>query len=121
MELVNYKTMPEWTRTSIPLALLERHNTKEGTYAQMRVLQGNMTFIVFNDDGSQISVDCDIENQPPLIQPQQWHKIDKASDDVRCQLSFYVLQKISYLKKTTYHYPILKYAIWQRLPSLVRC
>lgn len=88
MELVSYKTMPEWTRTSIPLALLERHNTKEGTYAQMRVLQGNMTFVVFNDDGSQISVECDTDNQPPLIQPQQWHKIDKASDDVRCQLSF---------------------------------
>lgn len=88
MELVSYKAMPEWTRTSIPLMLLERHNTKEGTYAQMTVLQGSMTFVVFNDDGSQISVDCDSENQPPLIQPQQWHKIDKASDDIRCQLSF---------------------------------
>ncbi|MEQ4923414.1 SAM-dependent methyltransferase TehB [Proteus hauseri] len=88
MELVSYKAMPEWSRTSIPLMLLERHNTKEGTYAQMKVLQGSMTFVVFNDDGSQVSVDCDSEHQPPLIQPQQWHKIDKASDDVRCQLSF---------------------------------
>lgn len=88
MELVSYKEMPEWTRTAIPLAFLERHNTKEGTYAQMKVLQGSMTFIVFNDDGSQVSVKCDVEHQPPLIQPQQWHKIDSASDDIRCQLSF---------------------------------
>ena len=47
MELVSYKTMPEWTQYIHSFALLERHNTKEGTYAQMRVLQGNMTFVVF--------------------------------------------------------------------------
>ncbi|WP_317189781.1 DUF1971 domain-containing protein [Escherichia coli] len=50
MELVTYKTLPEWHLTAIPLALLERHNTKEGTYAQMRILQGSMTFVLFKDD-----------------------------------------------------------------------
>lgn len=88
MELVSYKTMPEWTKATIPSEFLDRHNAKEGTYAQMKVLQGSMTFILFNEDGTQTSVDCDVVHQPPLIPPQLWHKIEKVSDDIHCQLSF---------------------------------
>lgn len=105
MELVTYKTLPEWHLTAIPLALLERHNTKEGTYAQMRILQGCMTFVLFKDDGEQVFLECDSENQPPLIQPQQWHKIDKASDDVLCQLSFLCTPEDKFFKENDLSLP----------------
>ena len=56
MELVTYKRYLNGTLTAIPLALLERHNTKEGTYAQMRILQREYDILLlFKDDGEQVS------------------------------------------------------------------
>lgn len=37
-ELVCYKTMPVWDKASLPLMFQDRHNTKEDTYAQLRIL-----------------------------------------------------------------------------------
>ncbi|MFV8208465.1 DUF1971 domain-containing protein, partial [Enterobacter cloacae complex sp.6701988] len=74
-DLVCYKTMPVWDKASIPLMFQDRHNTKEDTFAQLKVLQGSLDFIIFGDDGSEQKFTFDTQNQPPVIQPQVWHRI----------------------------------------------
>lgn len=39
--LVCYKTLPVWQKTTIPMAFTDRHNTAEGTWAQLTVLAGD--------------------------------------------------------------------------------
>ena len=38
--LVCYKTLPGWQKTTIPMAFTDRHNTAEGTWALLTVLAG---------------------------------------------------------------------------------
>ncbi|MGG4663859.1 SAM-dependent methyltransferase TehB [Providencia vermicola] len=98
-ELVCYKTMPVWDKASLPLMFQERHNTKEDSYAQLKVLQGSLDFIIFNDDGSEQHFTFDISNQPPIIEPQVWHRISKCSNDMQCQLSFMCKPELKFYKE----------------------
>ncbi|QCJ69447.1 tellurite resistance methyltransferase TehB [Providencia heimbachae] len=98
-ELVSYKTMPVWNKASLPLMFQERHNTKEDTYAQLRVLQGSLDFIIFNDDGSEQHFTFDVNNQPPILEPQVWHQISSCSDDMQCQLSFLCQPEMKFYKE----------------------
>ncbi|HHR5803629.1 TPA: SAM-dependent methyltransferase TehB [Providencia alcalifaciens] len=98
-DLVCYKTMPVWDKASIPLMFQDRHNTKEDTFAQLKVLQGSLDFIIFGDDGSEQKFTFDTQNQPPVIQPQVWHRIADCSDDLRCQLSFLCRPEIAFYKQ----------------------
>ncbi|EPL6454164.1 MULTISPECIES: SAM-dependent methyltransferase TehB [Providencia] len=98
-ELVCYKTMPVWDKASLPVMFQERHNTKEDSYAQLKVLQGSLDFIIFNDDGSEQHFTFDINNQPPIIEPQVWHRISDCSDDLQCQLSFMCKPELKFFKE----------------------
>ncbi len=49
--LLPYKTMPVWTAQSIPKAFLEKHNTKEGTWAKLTILSGSLVFYQLSPDG----------------------------------------------------------------------
>ncbi|EKT55981.1 SAM-dependent methyltransferase TehB [Providencia sneebia] len=98
-ELVSYKVMPVWDKSSLPSMFQERHNTKEGTYAQLRVLKGNLDFIIFSDDGREQQFTFDVNHQPPLIDPQVWHRISSCSDDMQCQLSFLCDPEIKFYKE----------------------
>lgn len=98
-ELVSYKTMPVWDKASLPVMFQERHNTKEDSYAQLKVLQGSLDFIIFNDDGSEQHFTFDINNQPPIIEPQVWHRISDCSDDLQCQLSFMCKPELKFFKE----------------------
>lgn len=98
-ELVCYKMMPVWDKSSLPLQLQERHNTKQDTYAQLRILKGSLDIIIFSPDGDEQRVTCDTSNQPPVIKPQIWHKIAAYSDDIQCQLSFLCHPDIKFYKE----------------------
>ncbi|MDO4637771.1 MAG: SAM-dependent methyltransferase TehB [Lautropia sp.] len=88
-DLIVYKRMPVWRHDSIPNGFLERHNTREGTWAQLHILQGSLDFALLDVDG-QITqrFTFDTAHQPPLILPQQWHQILSTSPDLQCQLDF---------------------------------
>lgn len=96
--LVCYKTLPVWNKNTIPLMFQERHNTKEETYAQLKILKGTLDFVIFNDDGTQQQFTFDVKNQPQIIQPQVWHKIASCSDDIECQLSFLCHPSLKFYK-----------------------
>ncbi|QWA13799.1 SAM-dependent methyltransferase TehB [Sodalis ligni] len=89
-ELLCYQTMPIWTAETIPAAFRERHNTKEGVWARLTVLQGSLTFDLLNEDSDILqSGTFSSLRQPPQVEPQQWHRIAAVSDDIRCRLAFY--------------------------------
>ncbi|WP_032116512.1 SAM-dependent methyltransferase TehB [Candidatus Arsenophonus nilaparvatae] len=98
-KLICYKQFAIWHKNTIPLALMERHNTKEGTWAQLTIFRGSLQFVIFGDNGNEQQYHFDVNNQPIQIQPQIWHKIASASDDIECQLSFYCTEDAFFYKK----------------------
>ena len=118
-ELVSYKTMPVWNKTSLPLMFQERHNTKEDSYAQLEILQGSLDFIIFGEDDSEQHFTFDVNNQPPIIEPQVWHRISACSDDMQCQLSFLCQPELEFFKEyglTTPHSEV-RYLCEQKLST----
>ncbi len=89
-ELLCYQTMPVWSRETVPAAFRERHNTKEGVWARLTVLQGSLIFELLNEDNGILQSDrFSAERQPPRVEPRQWHRIAAVSDDIQCRLAFY--------------------------------
>ncbi|PJK08549.1 tellurite resistance methyltransferase TehB [Lysobacteraceae bacterium NML08-0793] len=87
--LLTYKTLPEWNPDTLPKGFLQNHNTQEGTWAQLEVLQGSLDFAMTDAVGNTLAhFTFSPDKQPPLIEPRQWHRIVSASADMRCQLRF---------------------------------
>lgn len=98
--LLTYKTLPEWTAQSIPAGFQRPHNTKAGTWAQLQVLAGTLDFALTTAHGQVLErFTFSPGQQPPLIEPQQWHQILSVSADVRCQLHFLCAPEDYFSKK----------------------
>lgn len=86
-ELVVYKRMPVWQYDTVPGDFLKRHNTGEGTWAQLKILRGSLQFALMNEEGDITErFTLDPEHQLPLVMPQQWAQIVSMSPDIQCQL-----------------------------------
>ncbi len=105
--LICYKQMPVWTKDTLPQMFQEKHNTKVGTWAKLTLLKGSLKFYELTEEGEVISESLfDTEHQPPFVEPQVWHRVEAASDDLECQLAFYCTAEDFYAKKynlTTTH------------------
>lgn len=98
--LLCYKTMPVWNKDTLPDAFTTQHNTQTGTWAKLTILSGSLDFALMNEQGEvTASFTFTTENQPPFIEPQQWHRIVSLSDDIQCQLMFYSTAEDYYHKK----------------------
>ncbi|WP_291371059.1 SAM-dependent methyltransferase TehB, partial [Acinetobacter sp. UBA5934] len=99
-QLICYKKLPVWTQQSIPQGFKNPHNTKAGTWAKLTVFKGELYFAMLEESGAVKSEHVfSPEQQPPFIEPQAWHKIVSASDDIECQLQFYCLPQDYFYKK----------------------
>ena len=99
-QLICYKELPVWTQQSIPQGFKNQHNTKAGTWAKLTVFKGELHFAMLEESGAVKSEHVfSPEQQPPFIEPQAWHKIVSASDDIECQLRFYCLPQDYFYKK----------------------
>lgn len=99
-QLICYKELPVWTQQSIPQGFKNQHNTKAGTWAKLTVFKGELHFAMLEESGAVKSEHVfSPEQQPPFIEPQAWHKIVSASDDIECQLQFYCLPQDYFTKK----------------------
>lgn len=98
-KLICYKKFVIWNKYTIPLALMERHNTQEGTWAQLTIYRGSLLFVIFDENGNEQQQHFDVKGKPIQIQPQMWHKIGSVSDDIECQLSFYCREEVFFYKK----------------------
>ncbi|MFC0324050.1 SAM-dependent methyltransferase TehB [Gallibacterium melopsittaci] len=99
-KLIAYKTMPVWNTKTLPAMFQEKHNTKVGTWGQLRVLKGKLKFYFLNEDGNVLSEHLFTpESNIPLVEPQVWHRVEACSDDLECQLSFLCRQSDYFSKK----------------------
>lgn len=99
-DLVAYKKMPQWTAQTMPEGVKHQHNTKEGTWGQIRVLSGRLKFYELTQDG-QVTAEHIFtpETAIPLVQPQAWHKVEALTDDLVMQLTFYCQPEDYWAKK----------------------
>ncbi|RIY36196.1 SAM-dependent methyltransferase TehB [Psittacicella gerlachiana] len=99
-DLVVYKEMPVWHKDTIPAMFLEMHNTKEETYAGLKILQGELKFTYLNESGDEVSsVDLKPNDKEYIISPQQWHKVAPLTDDLEFQLKFLCRKQMYPAKK----------------------
>lgn len=99
-ELVPYKTMPVWTAETLPRGFRKQHNTKEGTWARLTVTRGQLTYHALDADGVIQSTHVFSKDRPaPFVEPQAWHRVEPASDDLECFLTFYCRPERYYEKK----------------------
>ena len=95
-----YKELPVWNQQSIPQGFKNQHNTKAGTWAKLTVLKGELRFAMLEESGAVQSEHVFTpEQQPSFIEPEAWHKIVSASEDVECQLRFYCQPEDYFIKK----------------------
>lgn len=95
-----YKSHPRWHADGIPAAFTAMHNTKEHVYAQLTIWAGALEFFYLDAAGNVTqSAVFDQDHQPPLIEPQIWHKIAPKSADLEVELKFYcAAQHLAYHK-----------------------
>lgn len=109
-DLISYKKMPLWTVNTLPEPFKKMHNTKVGTWAQLHILKGEITFEFLNEDGTvSDTVLLNATTPIPLVEPQQWHRIDKTSEDIECYIEFFCKKEDYFFKKYSYTKTPLKY------------
>ena len=99
-KLVAYKRMPVWNKDTMPEAVQRKHNTKVGTWGKITVLKGTLKFIELTEDGEVIAehlFEAGADN--PMAQPQAWHRVEAATDDVEWYLEFYCKAEDYFPKK----------------------
>ena len=102
-DLISYKKMPLWTVDTLPEPFKKMHNTKVGTWAQLHIVKGEITFEFLNEDGSvSDTVLLNATTPIPLVEPQQWHRIAKTSEDIECYLEFFCKKEDYFSKKYGY-------------------
>lgn len=110
--LITYKTLPIWNASTLPQAFKEMHNTQVGTWAKLTILKGELKFAMLDEQGDVTEMfEFSVSNQPPFIEPQQWHKIVSVSEDIECQLCFYCRKEDYCAKKydlTTTHSEVIE-------------
>ncbi|MDR3441824.1 MAG: SAM-dependent methyltransferase TehB [Legionella sp.] len=69
---------------------LEKHSTKEGTWANLCIEVGEIDFIFLNGAGEELSrVRLNNANPQFFIPPAAWHKITPISEHFKASLEFY--------------------------------
>ena len=79
-----------FTKDKVPNALLTHHNTAEGVYGQICVMQGTVTFYGFADEAATepektIVIEA---GQFAVSPPQYWHRVE-LSDDAQFNINFW--------------------------------
>lgn len=79
-----------FTKDNVPQALLTHHNTREGVYGQICVMQGTLIFYGFANE-SDTSPEKTIEikaGEFAVSPPQYWHRV-VLSDDAQFNINFW--------------------------------
>ena len=99
-KLIAYKRMPLWNKQTMPEIVQQKHNTKVGTWGKITVVKGALKFIELTEDGEVLAehlFQAGADN--PMAQPQAWHRVEAATDDVEWYLEFYCRPEDYFSKK----------------------
>lgn len=84
------RSTPFFTKANVPAALLTHHNTAEGVFGQICVMEGTVTFYGFPDKETMepevvIRINAGEFGTTP---PQYWHRVE-LSDDAQFNINFW--------------------------------
>ena len=84
------RSTPFFTKDTVPAALLSHHNTAEGVFGQLCVMEGTVTYYGFPDSKTMEPEVTVVINagQFATSPPQYWHKIE-ISDDAQFNINFW--------------------------------
>lgn len=99
--LVPYKRMPIWNQETVPQHFLNKHNTKVGTWAKIKVLKGQLKFEPISDDNEILGEFVyGPTDEIPFVEPQAWHRVTLLTEDTEFFLEFFC-QPEDYFAKST--------------------
>jgi tellurite methyltransferase len=79
---------------------LDKHSTKEGTWAKLALKEGTIDFVFLNGQGEELSrISVNKEQPEVLIPPAAWHKIIPANEPFKATLEFYCMPQRYFNKK----------------------
>ena len=79
-----YKATPIFDEQSLPAKLRHAHQTKAGTWGIIRVLEGQLRYVIEDTQATTILT----PEQPGLVLPQQLHHVEPLGA-MRMQVEFY--------------------------------
>ncbi|MEL0636990.1 MULTISPECIES: DUF1971 domain-containing protein [Marinomonas] len=84
------RSTPFFTKENVPAALLTHHNTAEGVFGQICVMEGVVTYYGFADsEATEPNVKVVIPaGQFATTPPQYWHRVE-LSDDAQFNINFW--------------------------------
>lgn len=84
------RSTPFFNKENVPQALLSHHNTAEGVFGQLCVMEGSVTYFGFaNAQESEPEIKVVISaGQFATSPPQYWHRIE-MSDDAQFNINFW--------------------------------
>jgi tellurite resistance-related uncharacterized protein len=84
------RSTPFFTTGNVPSALLSHHNTAEGVFGQLCVMEGTVTYYGFaNEHASEPEIKVVINvGQFATSPPEYWHRVE-LSDDAQFNLNFW--------------------------------
>ncbi|MDO6683881.1 MULTISPECIES: DUF1971 domain-containing protein [unclassified Agarivorans] len=84
------RSTPFFTKNNVPAALLSHHNTAEGVFGQLCVMEGTVTYYGFADaEATEPEVKVVINaGSFATSPPQYWHRIE-LSNDAQFNINFW--------------------------------
>ena len=84
------RSTPFFTPDNVPAALLSHHNTAEGVFGQLSVMEGTVTYFGFADgDATEPEITVVIPaGQFATSPPEYWHRIE-LSDNAQFNINFW--------------------------------
>ena len=94
-DYINYKSTPQFTKTTIPKMFLHLHNTKAGVYGKICVTKGQLKFFGFAERRGEVEQEIIIAaNQSAVSPPEYWHKVEFLTDDTEFHVDFYAHKEL---------------------------
>jgi len=84
------RSTPFFTKENVPPTLLSHHNTKEGVFGQLCVMEGTVTYFGFADKhATEPEVKVVINaGEFATSPPEYWHRVE-LSDDAQFNINFW--------------------------------
>ncbi|GJE04640.1 DUF1971 domain-containing protein [Methylobacterium isbiliense] len=84
-----YSRSPEFNQDTLPAALRKQHSTSAGTWALIHVLEGRLTYRIYEPLCETVLE----PGKPGVVQPEQLHEAAPASTPMRMYVEFYAARK----------------------------
>ena len=84
-DVTAYKKTPEFDELSVPKGLLNAHQTKEGVWGKIVILEGQLQYTI---DAPEIEIVVLTKNIYGVVEPEIFHKV-KPLGKVRFYVEFY--------------------------------